>query len=120
MTLLIFLLTYIGNSMKTLQRERETLSRQMQKRLSVQDRESLYLKWGINLNSKYRRLQLASRLWTDTQDMDHISDSAFIVAKLVGFEEPGQAPKEMFGLNFAPQPPRRRSYSLKRSVISLL
>ncbi|KAE9450318.1 hypothetical protein C3L33_17768, partial [Rhododendron williamsianum] len=106
--------------MKTLQRERETLSRQMQKRLSVQDRESLYLKWGIKLNSKYRRLQLASRLWTDTQDMDHISDSAFIVAKLVGFEEPGQAPKEMFGLNFAPQPPRRRSYSLKRSVISLL
>ncbi|KAG5530263.1 hypothetical protein RHGRI_030584 [Rhododendron griersonianum] len=109
-----------ASSMKTLQRERETLSRQMQKRLSVQDRESLYLKWGIKLNSKYRRLQLASRLWTDTQDMDHISDSAFIVAKLVGFEEPGQAPKEMFGLNFAPQPPRRRSYSLKRSVISLL
>lgn len=109
-----------ASSVKTLRRERETLSRQMQKRLSEQERESLYLKWGIKLNSKYRRLQLASQLWTDTQDMDHISDSAFIVAKLVGFIEHGQVSKEMFGLNFAPRPPRRRSYSLKRSVVSLL
>ncbi|PSS29916.1 Kinesin-like protein [Actinidia chinensis var. chinensis] len=109
-----------ASSKKALLREREMLSKQMQKRLSEQERESLFLKWGIKLNSKNRRLQLAFRLWTDTEDMDHIADSAFIVAKLVRFIEPGKAPKEMFGLNFAPQPPRRRSYSLKRSVISLL
>lgn len=120
MPFLTRILHIFGNSVKTLRRERETLSRQMQKRLSEQERESLYLKWGIKLNSKYRRLQLASQLWTDTRDMDHISDSAFIVAKLVGFIEHGQVSKEMFGLNFAPRPPRRRSYSLKRSVVSLL
>ncbi|KAL6959970.1 hypothetical protein U1Q18_040119 [Sarracenia purpurea var. burkii] len=109
-----------SSSMKALRREREMLSKQMQKRLSEQERESLYLKWGIKINSKNRRLQLAFRLWTNAQDMDHVSDSAYVVAKLVGFRESSQAPKEMFGLNFVPRPPTRRSYSLKRSVISLL
>uniref|UniRef100_A0A5B7AP28 Kinesin-like protein n=1 Tax=Davidia involucrata TaxID=16924 RepID=A0A5B7AP28_DAVIN len=110
-----------ASSMKALRREREMLSKEMQKRLSEHERESLYLKWGIGLNTKNRRLQLAKRLWTaTTEDMDHIEDSAIVVAKLVGFIEPGKAPKEMFGLNFAPQSTRRRSYSLKRSVASLL
>ncbi|KAA8547461.1 hypothetical protein F0562_003675 [Nyssa sinensis] len=108
-----------ASSMKDLRREREMLSKEMRKRLSEHDRESLYLKWGIGLNSKNRRLQLTNRLWTSTEDMDHIEDSAFVVANLVGFMEPGKAPKEMFGLNFSPRTPRRRSYSLKRSVISL-
>ena len=109
----------VGNSKKALRHEREMLTKEMQKKLSEEDREWLYLKWGIGLNTKYRRLQLANRLWTHTEDMDHIADSAIVVAKIIGFIEPGQAPKEMFGLNFAP---RRayRSYSLKRKVISLL
>ncbi|KAK6150556.1 hypothetical protein DH2020_015488 [Rehmannia glutinosa] len=55
-----------------------------------QERQSLFLKWGIGLNTKLRRLQLAHRLWTKTDDMDHIADSAFLVAKLVGTVEPGQ------------------------------
>uniref|UniRef100_A0A5B7ANT8 Kinesin-like protein n=1 Tax=Davidia involucrata TaxID=16924 RepID=A0A5B7ANT8_DAVIN len=110
----------LPSSMKALRRERELLSKEMRKTLSEHDRASLFLKWGIKLNTKNRRLQLANCLWTNTEDMDHISDSAFVVAKLVGFIEPGQAPKEMFGLNFAPGSTRMRSYSSRRSVKSLL
>lgn len=109
-----------ASSMRALRRERAMLCRQMMKRLSEQERESLYLKWGIKISSKHRRLQLVSRLWSNTEDMDHITDSAYVVAKLVGIVEPGQAPKEMFGLNFTAHPPRRSFNSLKRSVISLL
>lgn len=105
------------SSMRALRRERAMLCRQMTKRLSEQERESLYLKWGIKISSKHRRLQLASRLWSNTEDMSHIADSAYTVAKLVGIVE---APKEMFGLNFAAQPPRRSFYSFKNSVVSLL
>ncbi|GMP31963.1 hypothetical protein CsSME_00005947 [Camellia sinensis var. sinensis] len=109
-----------ASSMKALCREREMLRRQMKKRFSEQDRQSLYLKWGIKINSKNRRSQLTSRLWTNTEDMHHVADSAFIVSKLAGNIEPGRVPKEMFGLNFAPQTPSRRSYSLKQSILSLL
>ncbi|KAK4411588.1 Kinesin-like protein KIN-7F [Sesamum angolense] len=50
------------------------------------------------------RQQLANLIWSKTEDINHIADSAVLVAKLVGFIEPGQAPKkEMFGLNFAPK-----------------
>lgn len=96
------------------------LRQRMMRKLSEQERESLFLKWGIGLNTKLRRLQLANRLWTKTDDMDHISDSAFLVAKLVGSVEPGKIhDKEMFGLNFTPRC-AMRTYSLKRSLISLL
>lgn len=95
------------------------LSKQMQRQLSEIERESLYLKWGVTLNGKHRRLQLVNRLWTDTEDMDHIAESAIIVAKLIGLIEPGQAFKEMFGLNFAPWN-SKRTYKLKRSLISIL
>ncbi|KAM7524093.1 hypothetical protein LguiA_013995 [Lonicera macranthoides] len=108
-----------ASSLKALRRERQMLSKQMQKRLSEDERESLYLKWGVRLNSKNRRLQLADRLWSDTEDMEHITDSAVLVAKLVGFVEPEQAPKEMFALNFSPAL-STRSRSIKSSLISLL
>lgn len=97
------------SSVRNLRRERQMLSRQMQRRLSKSERENLYLKWGIRLSSKNRALQLAHRLWTDSKDMDHIADSAAVVAKLLGSVEPKQAFKEMFGLNFAPRRPTRRS-----------
>lgn len=96
------------------------LSKQMLKKLTEQERESLFLKWNIGLNSKLRRLQLAHRVWSDTEDMNHIVDSAFVVAKLVGLIEPGKkTPKEMFGLNFTPRS-ASRTYSFKRSLISIL
>ncbi|KAL6576089.1 hypothetical protein OROHE_000560 [Orobanche hederae] len=105
---------------KALRDERRMLSQRMVKKLSEQERESLFLKWGIGLNTKLRRLQLAHRLWIRTDDMDHISDSAFLVAKLVGTVEPGQTHnKEMFGLNFTPRY-STRMYSLKRGLISFL
>ncbi|CAL4886415.1 unnamed protein product [Urochloa decumbens] len=98
-------------SAKKLQREREMLARQMQKRLTAVEREHLYTKWGISLVSKKRKLQVARRLWTETKDLEHVRESASLVAKLIGLQEPGL--REMFGLSFAPQqqqqPPRRRS-----------
>ncbi|KAL7255725.1 hypothetical protein ACSBR1_009782 [Camellia fascicularis] len=109
-----------ASSMKALRREREMLCKQMQKKIPERDRECLYLKWGIKINSKNRRLQLADLLWSNTKDMDHIADSAFLIAKLVGIVESGQTPKEMFGIHFLLAPPRKSSYSLKSSVISLL
>ncbi|CAN6245316.1 unnamed protein product [Urochloa humidicola] len=97
-------------SAKKLQREREFLARQMQKRLTTVEREHMYTKWGISLVSKKRKLQVARRLWTETKELEHVRESASLVAKLIGLQEPGL--REMFGLSFAPQqqpPPRRRS-----------
>ncbi|XP_027077997.2 kinesin-like protein KIN-7E isoform X1 [Coffea arabica] len=110
----------LASSMKALRRERRTLSKLMLKKFSEEERQSLFLKWGIGLDTKLRRLQLAQRLWTNTEDMNHIADSAYIVAKVVGLIEPGQhAPKEMFGLNFTPRS-SSKTYSFKRSLIALL
>ncbi|KAK2978289.1 hypothetical protein RJ640_017140, partial [Escallonia rubra] len=92
----------MASSMKALRRERETLSRLMYKRFTHQERNRFYEKWGISLNSKRRRLQLVQRLWSDTEDMNHVKESAAIVAKLIRFSEQGQAVKETFGLSFTP------------------
>lgn len=108
----------LASSNKTLRQERRMLSKQMSKKLSVHERESLFLKWGIGLNTKLRRLQLAYHIWTNPKDMNRISDSAFLVVKLVGLIDPGQAPKEMFGLNFTPRC-SSRIYSFRRSITSL-
>lgn len=108
-----------ASSLKALRHERHMLSIQMHKQLPQVERKSLYLKWNIPLNGKHRRVQLANRLWTDSGDLDHIADSAFVVAKLIGLTELGKASKEMFSLKFAPWS-SRRSYSVKRSLISIL
>ncbi|XP_031114694.1 kinesin-like protein KIN-7C [Ipomoea triloba] len=108
----------IEQSIKDLQAEKRMLTKQMMKKLTEQERVSLYLKWGIGLTTKTRRAQLVNRLWTRTDDMNHISDSAYLVAKLVRFMEVGKAPKEMFGLDFGTR--TSPSYSFKRSLISLL
>ncbi|XP_022751442.1 kinesin-like protein KIN-7G isoform X2 [Durio zibethinus] len=110
-----------ASSMKALRRERHMMSQRMHKRLSKVERENLFLKWGIGLNTKHRSLQLAHRLWIDPKDMDHIAESAATVAKLVGFVDPEKTFKEMFGLNFTPgQRIHKRQYGLKRSVMSIL
>ncbi|KAG5062207.1 hypothetical protein JHK85_003390 [Glycine max] len=98
------------SSKRHLRGERQMLSRQMQKKLSRSERESLYIKWGIRLSSKNRRLHLAHCLWSETEDLEHIRESATIVAKLVGSVEPDQAFKEMFVLNFAPRRTRKKSF----------
>lgn len=51
--------------------------------------------------------------------MNHVTESAAIVAKLIGFSEQEEAPKEMFGLSFTPRM-SRRSFGWRNSVASLL
>ncbi|MCL7042829.1 hypothetical protein MKW94_016095 [Papaver nudicaule] len=96
------------SSLRALHREREMLSRRLQKKFSEEERKGLYEKWGVSLDTNERKLQLAYLLWTETKDMDHIKESASLVAKLVGLIEPDQALKEMFGLSFTPRPIKRR------------
>ncbi|KAK6924452.1 Kinesin motor domain [Dillenia turbinata] len=110
----------LSSSMRALRREREMLSKQMTKKLSEKERKSLYEKWGIDLHSKHRRLQLAHRLWTDTKDLNHIAASANLVAKLIGFAEPADASKELFGLNFTPMRVSGKSNHWKRNVMSIV
>ncbi|XP_006647603.1 kinesin-like protein KIN-7C [Oryza brachyantha] len=109
-------------SAKKLQREREMLARQMQKRLSTEEREHTYTKWGVSLDSKKRKLQVARRLWTQTKDLEHVRESASLVAKLIGLQEPGQVLREMFGLSFAPQqqPTRRSSNGWRYGIPSFV
>ncbi|XP_020084816.1 kinesin-like protein KIN-7A isoform X2 [Ananas comosus] len=91
----------LSTSIKALRQEREFLSRRVSSRLTEEERERLYIKWGVPLEGKQRKLQLVNKLWTDPTDPVHIEESADIVARLVGFCEGGNITKEMFELNFA-------------------
>ncbi|XP_031287248.1 kinesin-like protein KIN-7E isoform X2 [Pistacia vera] len=100
----------LNASLKALYREREALSKQIHQKFSRREREELYQKWDIALNTKQRSLQLARRIWTYTKDLNHVNESASLVAKLVGFVKPGQAPKEVFGLSFLAGSTNRKSF----------
>ena len=63
---------------------------------------------------------MANLLWSDTKNLDHIMDSATIVAKLVSTVEPEQAFKEMFGLRFAPRDARPKSHFWTESFKALV
>ncbi|KAH7852362.1 hypothetical protein Vadar_023915 [Vaccinium darrowii] len=110
----------LASSLKAIRREREMLSRLMQKRFSEAERNGLYQKWGISLGSKRRRFQLANRLWSDASDINHVAESASIVGKLIRFREQGEALKGMLGLSFAPARASRRSLGWKHSMPSLV
>ncbi|KAL8217643.1 hypothetical protein R6Q57_021016 [Mikania cordata] len=90
-------------SARALNRKRIMLSKKLLKKFSSTQREILFRKWGIPLNSRQRRVQLSHLVWTKTNDIDHIKESAEIVAKLVGMVELNQTPKELFGLSFLPK-----------------
>lgn len=120
MEILIVIVFFCGGSVKDLIRERGMLSKQIQKKFSRKQREELFKKWGIGLDTKQRSLQLARRVWTDTNDMDHVKESAALVAKLFGFVEPSRAPKEIVGLNILPRSITRRSYTWKHGIPPLL
>ena len=96
-----FILCSSKCSIRALKRERDFLAKRVSTRLSSEERESLYIKWGVSLEGKQRRLQFVSKLWTEPHDPVHVHESAEIVAKLVGFCESGKASREMFELNFA-------------------
>lgn len=106
------------NSAKSLHRERKMLSKLMRKMFSKKDRENLYKKWGVNLKTKRRKLQICRQLWTESTNMEHIKESASIVAKLLGFKEPGHAPKEMFGLSLSMKPIKGKSFNWRHSLHS--
>ncbi|KAF9680348.1 hypothetical protein SADUNF_Sadunf06G0111900 [Salix dunnii] len=92
----------VSSSIKAVRQEREYLAKRVNSKLTVDEREMLYVKWEIPPGGKQRRLQLVNKLWTDPLNMQHIKESAEIVAKLVGFCESGEhVSKEMFELNFA-------------------
>ncbi|KAK9948156.1 hypothetical protein M0R45_003744 [Rubus argutus] len=92
----------VSASIKALRQEREFLAKRVSSKLTADEREMLYMKWDIPPGGKQRRLQLVNKLWTDPHNMQHVQESAEIVAKLVGFCESGEpASKEMFELNFA-------------------
>lgn len=97
------------------------LSQQLKKKFTKEQRQNLFLKWGIGLQTKHRGWQLAHLLWTETKDMNHVAESAAIVSKLVTFVKPEQAFKEMFGLSFAPRRRSNKKINLwKRGVMSIL
>ncbi|XWS50758.1 hypothetical protein CRYUN_Cryun12cG0115100 [Craigia yunnanensis] len=91
----------LSSSFRALKREREFLTKRLTSRLSVEERDALYIKWDVPLDGKQRKLHFINKLWTDPHDAKHIEESAQIVAKLVGFCEGGNMSKEMFELNFA-------------------
>ncbi|CAJ1973244.1 unnamed protein product [Sphenostylis stenocarpa] len=89
-----------NSSLMSLNRERKMLSKQVHKKFSWKERNELYLKWDVDLKSKHRSVQLAWRLWTNTKDLNHVRESAALVAKLVGFINAAEAPKKIFGFGF--------------------
>ncbi|KAL8136516.1 hypothetical protein V2J09_002517 [Rumex salicifolius] len=93
--------TYVSSSIKALKQEREYLAKRVSSKLTPEEREEVYMKWDVPPEGKQRRRQqLVNKLWTDPHNMQHVHDSAELVAKLVGFCESGEATKEMFELNF--------------------
>ncbi|KAL1356807.1 hypothetical protein HN51_008787 [Arachis hypogaea] len=90
----------LSSSMRALRREREFLAKRLTTRLTLEEREALYIKWDVPVDGKQRKMQFVSKLWTDPHDQVHVQESAEIVAKLVGFSTGGNLSKEMFELNF--------------------
>ncbi|KAL8261267.1 hypothetical protein R6Q59_025316 [Mikania micrantha] len=109
-------------SARALTLERAMLSRKLLSKMTSGERESLFVKWGIDLESRNRRFQLAQLLWTKTDDFEHIKESADIVAKLVGFVAPNTTPMELFALSVAPkqEPQGGGIFSSWRNALSLL
>ena len=107
-------------SVKALKQEREYLAKRVSSKLTADEIESLNSKWEIPSGGKQRRLQLVNKLWTNPYDMEHIIESAEIVAKLVGFcEESDEQSKEMFELSFA-NPSDKKSWMGWNLISNLL
>ena len=92
------------------------LARRIKKKFTVKERDELYEKWGIDLKTKQRSIQLTRMLWSRTKDMEHIQESAALVAKLIGFVDSDQVSREMFGLSFSLQSLHQSSFSRRRNL----
>ncbi|GMI84335.1 ARABIDOPSIS NPK1-ACTIVATING KINESIN 2, NPK1-ACTIVATING KINESIN 2, TETRASPORE [Hibiscus trionum] len=110
----------VASSIKALKQEREYLAKRVSSKLAAEERELLYLKWDVPAVGKQRRLQLVNKLWTDPLNMQHVQESAELVAKLVGFCESGEhLSKEMFELNFV-NPSDKKSWMGWNLISNLL
>ncbi|KAJ9187266.1 hypothetical protein P3X46_002743 [Hevea brasiliensis] len=109
----------LSSSIRALKREREFLAKRLTSRLTVEERDALYMKWDVPLEGKQRKLQFVNKLWTNPHDARHVQESAEIVAKVVGFCGGGNMSKEMFELNFA-LPMDRRPWVMGWNPISNL
>ncbi|KAK1436519.1 hypothetical protein QVD17_02300 [Tagetes erecta] len=107
-------------SARALNLERAMLSRKLLKKFTSAERQVMFSKWGIDLESRNRRFQLSQLLWTKTDNIEHIRDSAEIVAKLVGLIEPDKTPKELFGLTIATKQESQSLLSTWRNSLTLL
>ncbi|KAI7743901.1 hypothetical protein M8C21_029903 [Ambrosia artemisiifolia] len=107
-------------SARALNLERAMLSRKLLKKFTSTERQAMFAKWGIDLESRNRRFQLSQLLWTKTDDIEHVRDSAEIVAKLVGLIEPDKTPKELFGLTVATKQESQSLLSAWKNNLSLL
>ncbi|KAI3521930.1 hypothetical protein L1887_11406 [Cichorium endivia] len=101
---------------RALNRERIMFSKKLLKKYTSTQRDAIYRKWGILLESKNRRVQLSRLIWSKTNDIDHIKESADTVAKLVGMVEINQTPKELFGLSFLPTPEHIKTSFWKANI----
>lgn len=107
-------------SIRALKQEREYLAKRVNTKLGAEEREMLYLKWDVPPVGKQRRQQFINKLWTDPHNMQHVRESAEIVAKLVGFCDSGEnIRKEMFELNFA-SPSEKKTWMMGWNFISNL
>ncbi|XP_039027886.1 kinesin-like protein KIN-7B [Hibiscus syriacus] len=110
----------VASSIKALKQEGEYLAKRVSSKLTVEERDLLYLKWEVPAVGKQRRLQLVNKLWTDPLNMQHVQESAELVAKLVGFCESGEhLSKEMFELNFV-NPSDKKSWMGWNLISNLL
>ncbi|XP_047157827.1 kinesin-like protein KIN-7B [Vigna umbellata] len=108
----------VSASIRALRQEREYLAKKVNK-LTAEEREVLYAKWEVPPVGKQRRLQLVNKLWTDPYNMQHVQESAEIVAKLIDFSVSDENSREMIELNFS-SPFNKKSWAGWNFISNLL
>lgn len=96
------------------------LSKQVHKKFSSKERNELYQNWCIDLKTKHRSIQLAWRIWTNTEDLFHVRESALLVAKLVGLVQSDEAPKTTLGFSFFGRRKSKKSQIWKDTMSTVL
>ncbi|KAH1201065.1 Kinesin-like protein KIN-7B [Glycine max] len=91
----------VSASIRALKQEREHLARKVNTKLTAEERELLYAKLEVPPVGKQRRLQFVNKLWTDPYNMQHVQESAEIVAKLIDFSVSDENSKDLIELNFS-------------------
>ncbi|GBG84191.1 hypothetical protein CBR_g38162 [Chara braunii] len=97
--------TALQGAVLVMKREREMFARRMKQRFTPEERLDLYEKWGVPIDSKQRKLQLTTKLWSDAHDLKHVMASAEFIEQLMALKENvGSFSREMFQLQLVPRP----------------